>query len=120
MSKTFTVLEDYPWLFWLSMTVYVTVYDPGVFVSTALVAVIFADISPSRLSIAVALASVYVAPWFTETGLLPKIVITGASVSNTFTVLTTVDAALPAESSTSYVTVYAPAPDVFTLLTVTI
>ena len=49
--------------------------------STVLVAVMYADISPSTLSEAVAPASVYVAPWFTATGLLPSKVITGAWVS---------------------------------------
>ena len=75
-------------------------YVPAVVVSTVLVAVMLADISPSTLSAAVALASVYVAPWFTETGDVPISVITGASVSNTFTVLTTGVAALPAASLT--------------------
>ena len=39
-------------------------YVPAALVSTVLVAVIFADILPSKLSVAVAPASVYVAPWF--------------------------------------------------------
>jgi len=61
---------------------------------------ILAVIFPSTLSAAVAPASVYVAPWFTETGDVPTSVITGDSVSNTFTVLTTGAAALPAASLT--------------------
>jgi len=79
------------------------VYVPAALVSTVLVAVILAVILPSTLSIAVAPASVYVAPWFTETGDVPASVITGASVSNTFTVLTFCVAEFPAESLTLYV-----------------
>ena len=75
-------------------------YVPGIFVSTVLVAVILAVILPSTLSVAVALASVYVAPWFTETVVAPVMVMTGTCVSNTFTVLTTGVAALPAASVT--------------------
>ena len=75
-------------------------YVPAALVSTVLVLVILAVISPSTLSVAVAPASVYVAPWFTEAGFTPIKVITGASVSNTFTVLTTGVAALPAASLT--------------------
>ena len=75
-------------------------YVPAALVSTVLVAVIFADILPSKLSVAVAPASVYVAPWFTETVARPFRVITGASVSVTFTVLTTGVAVFPAASLT--------------------
>ena len=75
-------------------------YVPANAVSTVLVAVMLAVILPSTLSVAVAPASVYVAPWFTETGDVPTSVITGASVSNTFTVLTTGVAALPSASLT--------------------
>ena len=67
---------------------------------TVLFVRILAVIFPSTLSAAVAPASVYVAPWFTETGDVPTSVITGDSVSNTFTVLTTGVAVLPAASLT--------------------
>ena len=75
-------------------------YVPAALVSTVLVAVMLADISPSTLSRAVAPASVYVAPWFTETGDVPDSVITGASVSSTLTILTSAEAVLPAASAT--------------------
>ena len=56
-------------------------YVPATAVFTVLFVTIFAVISPSTLSVAVAPGSVYVAPWFTATGLWTVIVITGASVS---------------------------------------
>ena len=59
------------------------VYVPATLVSTVLIAVMLAAILPSKLSVAVVPASVYVAPWFTETCDVPTSVITGASVSNT-------------------------------------
>ena len=57
-------------------------------------------ISPSTLSNAVAPASEYVDPYSTSIGLLPSIVITGAVVSTTSTVLVTVAAAFVDESVT--------------------
>ena len=73
--------------------------------STLLFVIILAVIFPSTLSAAVAPASVYVAPWFTETGDVPTSVITGDSVSSTLTILTSTEALLPAASATLYETV---------------
>mgnify|MGYP006243166257 CR=1 FL=1 len=59
MSNTFTVLTTgAAALPAASLTSYVTEYEPAVFVSTVLVAVILAEISPSKLSVAVAPESV--------------------------------------------------------------
>jgi hypothetical protein len=59
VSRTVTVLVfEIAALPAASLTLYITVYAPAVVVSTVLVATMFADISPSKLSVAVALASV--------------------------------------------------------------
>ena len=75
-------------------------YVPTVLVSTVLVTVMSSVISPSTSSVAVAPASVYVVPLLISSGLEPSNVITGRSMSKTYTVLTTGVAALPAASLT--------------------
>ena len=81
----------------VSVTVYVTLYAPGIFSSTLFVE-ITVRLFPSTLSSAVAPGSVNVSPCKIDMGFCPKIKITGGSVSETTTVLTTVDAAFPAVS----------------------
>ena len=62
-------------------------YDPLISVSTLLVSVTNETVDKSE---ALAPASVYVVPSSTSAGLSPAIVITGAVVSTTLTVLVTV------------------------------
>ena len=79
-ASTVTVLVACAWLPAKSPTVYVTVYVPGVEVST-FAPVVTTVIVPSLSSTAVAPASVYVAPTWRVTSVSPATVITGAVVS---------------------------------------
>ena len=101
VSTTFTVLESVAVFPDESVDVYVIVYTPSVSGST--VPVETTSTSPER-SVAVAPASVYEEPSSTVAGLSPAIVITGAVVSTTLTVLVAV-AVFPSRSVAEYVTV---------------
>ena len=86
-----------------SLTLYRTVYVPAVDVTTVELVTIFAVITPSTLSLAVAPASTYASPTVSVTEAEPISVITGGVVSaadKTFTVRVTSFAALPDESVT--------------------
>ena len=87
-----------------------TVYVPTVSVSTSDV-LVFVTVSRS---VAVLPASTYASPSSTVAGLSPMIVITGAVVSTTLTVLVAV-AVLPLASVAVYVTVYVPTVSVSTV-----
>ena len=87
------------------------VYSPTVSVSTD--PVVTTARSPDA-SVAVAPASVYVAPNSTVAGLSPVTVTTGAVVSTTLTVLVAV-AVFPSKSVAIYVIVYIPTELMFTV-----